>query len=140
MEWGNAYGFGNVEMNLYTEMPVLGNGEMLLYCNIGDDINTLCVLPEDNQLMYTENLVTIKSLDLTRAYNLELIESVAFSNHRLEFDDEIGVVRSFWKQYDSQKTSLTSLKFGENKELKLGFGAFNGIKIDDLVVYSNMIA
>ena len=83
----------------------------------------------------TKNLVMIEELDLSKAYNLELIEPRAFTN----YDTGINDVSAFIEQQNNKPVSLTSLTFGKiNNALEIGWGAFDGINVDNLTVYSNM--
>ena len=134
--WANANGVGSVEMNLYTETPTLSDGEMLLYCNMGDDINNICVQADGNELTTTEAKISIIGLDLSQALYLERIEKAAFSNvdASLVSEDDLD-------SFVNYPTSLTSLTFGEDaKELLIEDKAFARIDVDNLILYSSDVS
>ena len=133
--WAQNNNFGNVEIELYTDMPTLEDGQMVLFCDITKELNNACVQSSDAEL--SSKFVTIKSLDLSQAYNLEKIEPRAFSN----FDAGLFDSRDIIAEIEKKEVSLTSLIFGKpNDKLIIGYGAFNGINVDDLTIYSNIIA
>ncbi|MBO5095921.1 MAG: leucine-rich repeat domain-containing protein [Bacilli bacterium] len=121
-----ASGYG---LDLYNEedAPELLPGQLALYQNAstGEFIGGI-YLGEDN-------VVSIKSLDLSQAYNLETIEPSAFSNvPSTEYDLD---------NYAKYSKSLTSLTFGSNdKRIVFGHNTFANIDVDNLDLYASYVA
>ena len=122
---------------MYAGTPTLENEQMLLYCDINKELSNACVVSSEAEL--TSDYVIIKELDLSFASNLEKIEAGAFSN--FERGSEYVNAPEIAEQLATKPVSLTSLKFAKiDKPLTIGWSAFNGIDVDTLEVYTNLVA
>ena len=89
--------------------------------------------------------LSVESLDLSQAYNLEIIEAGALSLIELAETDYNGCTdmtpaQGVITDVNSIPKGLTSLKFGEQEEIKIGYAAFAGLETDKLDIYTNVKA
>ena len=137
-------GLGLNEESIYAStddnIPQLNVSEMKIYVNFVSQENSTVIGIET---LEEDTILSINSLDLSKANYIEVIEPGSFSNIELE---EITSNSCTYKdaaqnEYDDVSeipTGLTNLKFGKQAEIKIGSGAFAGLKTDELNIYTNI--
>ena len=119
----------NIGMEEYHSMYYVSSGKDAGWHKYGYDIGT----KESTGNTIKEIGLSITSLDLSQATNLEKIESNAFGTLPTPSSTQeiLGI--------SSAPTGLTSLTFGSNSNaIELGGAAFAGAKLNNLTIYNSL--